>query len=132
MGCMVAGRAGQPGDHGVPRRGGIGDGVIGVVGGGSGQGGVPGDGGVAGLWAKRGTAGGGAPGAGLAPAAGGALGELKGELRATYRELRVQALPADLGADEGLQRVARDTADALRRHHSGARLQRLLLVNNAA
>ncbi|KAJ7327341.1 hypothetical protein JRQ81_017100 [Phrynocephalus forsythii] len=65
----------------------------------------------------------------------GALGELEGELRAAYPELRVQALPADLGADEGLQRVARDAADALRRHHhhhhDGARLQRLLLVNNA-
>ncbi|KAJ7345072.1 hypothetical protein JRQ81_001022 [Phrynocephalus forsythii] len=54
-----------------------------------------------------------------------------GELRAAYPELRIQALPADLGADEGLQRVARDTADALRRHHDGARLQRLLLLNNA-
>ncbi|KAJ7335923.1 hypothetical protein JRQ81_013864 [Phrynocephalus forsythii] len=31
----------------------------------------------------------------------GALGELEGELRTAYRELRVQALPAALGADEG-------------------------------
>ncbi|KAJ7309062.1 hypothetical protein JRQ81_008354, partial [Phrynocephalus forsythii] len=46
-------------------------------------------------------------------------------------ELHVQALPADLGADEGLQRVARDAADALRCHHNSARLQRLLLLNNA-
>ncbi|KAJ7315967.1 hypothetical protein JRQ81_002129, partial [Phrynocephalus forsythii] len=64
---------------------------------GPGPGGVPGDGGVVGLRAKLGAAGGGA------------------------LELRVQALPADLGADEGLQRVARDAADALRRHHDGAR-----------
>ncbi|KAJ7320471.1 hypothetical protein JRQ81_019982 [Phrynocephalus forsythii] len=45
-------------------------------------------------------------------------------------ELHVQALPADLGTDEGLQRVAQDAADALRRHHNSPRLQRLLLLNN--
>ncbi|KAJ7335217.1 hypothetical protein JRQ81_013158 [Phrynocephalus forsythii] len=67
----------------------------------------------------------------LAAHSAGALGELEGELRAAYPELRVQALPTDLGADEGLQRVARDATDALRRHHDGAHLQRLLLVNNA-
>ncbi|KAJ7319857.1 hypothetical protein JRQ81_019368 [Phrynocephalus forsythii] len=61
----------------------------------------------------------------------GMLGELEGELCAAYLELRVQALPADLGADEGLQRVARDAANALCRHHDGAHLQSLLLVNNA-
>ncbi|KAJ7337976.1 hypothetical protein JRQ81_010502 [Phrynocephalus forsythii] len=71
-----------------------------------------------------------APGLLLLPAArsAGTLGELEGELRAAYPELRVQALPADPGADEGLQHVARDAANALRRHHDGARLQ---LINNA-
>ncbi|KAJ7324422.1 hypothetical protein JRQ81_017442 [Phrynocephalus forsythii] len=66
----------------------------------------------------------------LAARSAGAPGELEGELRAAYPELRVQALPADLGADEGLQRVAWDTAAALRCHHDGAHLQRLLLLNN--
>ncbi|KAJ7330126.1 hypothetical protein JRQ81_016300 [Phrynocephalus forsythii] len=67
----------------------------------------------------------------LAARSVGVLGELEGELRAAYLELHVQALPADLGADEGLQHVAWDTADALCRHHDGTRLQRLLLLNNA-
>ncbi|KAJ7335160.1 hypothetical protein JRQ81_013101 [Phrynocephalus forsythii] len=67
----------------------------------------------------------------LAARSVGVLGELEDELCAAYPELRVQALPADLGTDEGLQHVARDAADALRRHHDGARLQRLLLLNNA-
>ncbi|KAJ7325126.1 hypothetical protein JRQ81_018146 [Phrynocephalus forsythii] len=69
----------------------------------------------------------------LAVRSAGVLGELEGELRAAYLELHIQALPADLGADEGLQRVARDAADTLRCHHDGARLQRLLLLllNNA-
>ncbi|KAJ7341911.1 hypothetical protein JRQ81_007746 [Phrynocephalus forsythii] len=44
----------------------------------------------------------------LAARSVGALGELEGELHAAYPDLRVQALPADLGADEGLQPVARD------------------------
>ncbi|KAJ7331912.1 hypothetical protein JRQ81_014092 [Phrynocephalus forsythii] len=52
----------------------------------------------------------------LAVCSVGVLGELEGELRAAYRELRVQA---------------RDAADALRHHHDSARLQRLLLINNA-
>ncbi|KAJ7327259.1 hypothetical protein JRQ81_017018 [Phrynocephalus forsythii] len=67
----------------------------------------------------------------LAACSAGALGELEGELCTAYPELCIQALPADLGTDEGLQRVARDAADALRRHHDSARLQRLLLINNA-
>ncbi|KAJ7325057.1 hypothetical protein JRQ81_018077 [Phrynocephalus forsythii] len=67
----------------------------------------------------------------LVACSAGAPGELEGELRAAYPELRIQALPADLGANEGLQRVAWDAADTLRRHHDGARLQRLLLLNNA-
>ncbi|KAJ7320350.1 hypothetical protein JRQ81_019861 [Phrynocephalus forsythii] len=68
----------------------------------------------------------------LAARLAGMLGELEGELRAAYPELRVQDLPANLGAHEGLQCVARDATDAMRRHrHDGVHLQCLLLVNNA-
>ncbi|XP_061439679.1 sepiapterin reductase [Rhineura floridana] len=59
----------------------------------------------------------------------GALGELEGKLRAACPALRVQGLPADLASDEGLQRVLQ-AGRALR--GGAGRLQRLLLINNAA
>ncbi|XP_053114055.1 sepiapterin reductase [Hemicordylus capensis] len=54
-----------------------------------------------------------------------ALAELEGELGAACPGLRVQSVPADLATEEGLQRV-------LRAARGAGRLERLLLVNNAA
>ncbi|KAG8134230.1 hypothetical protein E2320_007365 [Naja naja] len=57
----------------------------------------------------------------------GPLGRLEGELRAACPELLVQALPADLGSEQGLRRVA----EAGRGLREARDPQRLLLINNA-
>ncbi|XP_058049855.1 sepiapterin reductase [Ahaetulla prasina] len=58
----------------------------------------------------------------------GPLGRLEGELRAAWPGLLVRALPADLGSEQGLRRVA-EAGRALR---GAGDPQRLLLINNAA
>ncbi|XP_026572978.1 sepiapterin reductase [Pseudonaja textilis] len=57
----------------------------------------------------------------------GPLGRLEGELRAACPGLLVRALPADLGSDQGLRRVA----EAGRELREARDPQRLLLINNA-
>lgn len=71
-----------------------------------------------------------APGSSLLLAArsAAALGELERELSAACPGLRVRSVPADLASEEGLQRLLQ----ACRAAPPAGRLQRLLLVNNAA
>ncbi|XP_054846481.1 sepiapterin reductase [Eublepharis macularius] len=59
-----------------------------------------------------------------------ALGRLEGELAAACPALRLRSLPADLASEDGLRRLLR-AARALAPPPPAARLQRLLLVNNA-